>query len=1019
MRVLIGVAVGVILASSRFASADALANPHSKQAFYVVSPAAEGQGPPVSELAIIVGETQPETGRALQWWELSARMRDDGQYGLRLLSERVPMTSPDGIGHVERYIYCDAAGQALEYRDGATNSALLPPIQFTESFLPRPSVDARYDGGFATAGAFLGHVIVRSRPVQPPPQVTFEPVRLLTLRTDLICGTQAAVVQTKSGDDVKDRAYTREEYEAMIAVGVNYFAAEGEALRWLWAQPVFCRMTPRFPDTYYRSNWIPGRMFIDEPSVRLGWGGDIPVNPSAPEQVAEAMRQRVQSHYALRHRELPMGNGAESGTLDLLAPPAVSWDTDYWSAWYQMAAGAPAVVHEGRYYRRGCGWEPEDLFGQEGLADLTLTDQVNCLNAFLRGAARVFGRDWGISEYPEGDPKLRRAALLQGHDMGARYIWFWSWPPMTYDLQKTLMQELMRHAADHPRGALADVNRAARVAIALPPGYVFGWRGTWGMEREQRSRGGASFGDISAAAMWEGILCSRRGIPFDFVVDDPRTRSVGYERIVYVRKDGSVDVQPPWPANRPAGPISLAFNDEPVPNVAQAASGDADYTVGQAGTVTIDGRLDDWPEERFFKLTSDEHGFPDVVSVQTQIVNDLSRPEWRLHFGSYMGFRYTQITEDLERKYVLEDLQGKGVVVTEVAPGSPAAKADIRPGDVIRGLLTWPILYEFQVYQRLEGYKDKHDGAVIPVRLRRSGRYDFGRPGDLGARVALGVDDQRLLIAAEVLDDVHHQPHHDADFWKGDCVQIALDPTLERRTAGFGEEDHEIVLVLSADGPLVWRYAGRRGQPVGRTTDAHVRIVRERDRTLYEAAIPLSEFPPLAPDLWPRAGFDVVVSDADAGVLRKGRLELRPKAMTLGKKTSQFATLEFEPSADGARVSAALLWRRRATPQDGYFRLVVAARSPETRSAKVRATLRSLDSPQTSATTAELALPVTSDATEHSLIVKTDPPPGRYDLSVEVEGPLGSIVTRDHLPVYIYPAAAANPVQPAHEPPSR
>ena len=60
---------------------------------------------------------------------------------------------------------------------------------------------------------------------------------------------------------------------------------------WFIDKAVFFRTTPKFPDTFYRSNWIPGQMFIDEPSVRLGWSGDIPVKTSGPEQVADLVRE--------------------------------------------------------------------------------------------------------------------------------------------------------------------------------------------------------------------------------------------------------------------------------------------------------------------------------------------------------------------------------------------------------------------------------------------------------------------------------------------------------------------------------------------------------------------------------------------------------------------------------------------------------------------------------------------------------------------------------------------------------
>mgnify|MGYP000655918065 CR=1 FL=1 len=806
---------------------------------------------------------------------------------------------------------------------------------------------------------------------------------------------------------IRDR-YTPKEYRGLIERGVNFFDAEWEQARWLWQEPVFCRSTHVFPDTFYRSNWIPGAMFIDEPSVRLGWSGGIPANPTGPEQVAEALRQRVASHYTISRRLLGKHDESRYGTLDLLLPNAVSWDTDYWSAWYQFAAGAPAVVHEGRYVQRGYGWEPEQLYGAEGLEELTFRDQVHCLNAFLRGAARAFDGDWGVSVYPEGDPELRLPALTQAYDMGARYIWFWIYPPMDLAVQWRLVEGLSRHVAEHPRPSRRQAGRAAKVGIVLPPGYVFSWQGTWGMQREQRSGGGASYGDISAAAMWEAILCARRGIPFDFLVDSPQARAAGYERLVFVRQDGRLEFVPPTGEARAPGRLELQWDGGAVPGVAARGGEPADYAAVRAGGIEIDGRLDDWSDAAWIALDPVTHGFPDVLEeIRTVIVNDLSNPQWRLNFTSYMGMDFVQIDDELERKYVLEDFRGRGLVVTAVAPGSPADRAGILEGDVLVWMLNRELHWQFQVYERMAPYKDAHDGARVAVRLRRSGRYHFGAPGDLAARLALAVDDARLCVAAEVTDDVHVQPHHGADLWKGDSIQIGLDPTLERREDGYGEEDHELGFALDDGRPVVWRFAGRRGQPPGPVEGAEVRIIRADGRTVYEASVPLAELRPMSPDLWSQAGLDVVVNDCDGGIRRKARLELRPKAMTLGKKTARFARLEFAPSDDRDKLSAALLWRRRATVEGGLFRLVAACRSPKTTEGTVGAMLRSLDDPSAPPRTATLALPVGPQAGESSLAVRTDSPPGRYELAVEVRDPRGQVVTADRLPVYVYPAARA------------
>ncbi len=998
----------IALAASchRARAEEGASSPASGQdAFYVVSTSVEHQNPFVRSLRLAITGREQIEGKAYVWWEMTAAQRDGGHYAVRMLTERVPMTSPRGIGVVQRYLYRDAAGKVVEYRDQAGGKALLPVLHFERDFLPRPSHDAAYAGGFASAGAFLGHVIVRVPCQDQPERAGFDNPMVLPLRTDLLVGTQTSTraVEAAKTDPDKRRAYTREEYDRMISAGMNYFGFEGTDPAGIVYRPVFFRTAPSFPDSFYRSNYWPAQMFLDEPSVRLGWSGGIPANPTGPEQVAEALRQRVASQYRLTDRRIKTGNGNELGMLDPYEPRAASWDTDYWSAWYQFAAGAPAVVHEGRYVRRGYGWEPEELFGAEGLDGLTFRDQVNCLNAFLRGGARAFDADWGVSVYPEGDPELREPALIQAYDMGARHIWFWTYEPnMTFDIEHRLIRAVCDHMARHPRGDLRAVNRAARVGIVLPPGYVFSWNGTWGMRREQLSPGGASYGDISAAAMWEAILCSRRGIPFDFLVDDPIIRGLGYERLVFVRRDGSLDVQPPWPQPRPAGRLALSLADAADANVADRMTGPSDYEIERATDITIDGDLSDWRNRRWIALRSESHGFAEMVDLNLTITNVSSDEDYRRYKHAYLGFRYDEATPQLADKHLLDVPDGKGCIVTEVRPDSPAARGGLQVGDLVVAAAGRKIDWPMHLFPTIEGLKNNY-GVPIPISVRRSGKPQFEAPGNIAADVALAIDDASFYIAARVTDDVHRQPHCDWDYWKGDSIQIGFDPTLERRDTGYGENDHEIALVLKDGNAFAWRYHGRRGQPLGALRTVRTAIVRQGRQTLYEAAIPLAELAPMAPDLWPRAGFNIVVNDSDGPTGRKGRLELRRFAMTRGKKTKDFATAAFAPSPDRSKVSAGLLWRRRATREGGGFRLLLAVRSPAASESRARVRLQSLDSSETLPADAEISLPPAASARQFSLDAVTSSPPGRYRMEVCIAGPADRADTTDSLPVYIYP----------------
>ncbi len=1021
----------VVVLCSRFS----LSAPAVPTAVYLVQSGREHEEPQTVALRLdACGDETLESGRSFVWWELSARLRNGQTYGVRILSERIPMTGRDGIGRVARYLYRDPAGKVFEYVDAATGRALLPMIRFREDFLPVPGPYAVFEGGFASAGRFQGHPILRVSPLdssQAPDRLSFENPKVLRLQTDLLIATQLSgrndTVPLQPGDSPpRARPYTRDELREMIDAGINLFHDVGGEMPWLIEQPVFFVRAPSFPDSWYRSNhFMLGRMYLDEPSVRFGWDGDIPFrNLRGPEQHACAVLSRAASQLLLDALRLPMPSAR--GRLDLHARPAYSWDTHYYSAWYQLAAGVSGLVYEGRYRERGYGWNPEAFFGEEGLDGLTFLDQLHYQNAFLRGAARAFDGEWGISVYPEGDRELFAPAWRESYDMGARLFWYWTHPPMTdWPLFLELARDLRAHAAEHPRAGFRETSRGAEVGIVLPAGYALTPDGSvWGFERDDPNRAGVTYGEVAAAAAWEGVLCSRLGIPFDYLVDEPFVRDLGYRRLIYVRRDATLDVVPPREEDRAPRTIALRLGEDPdgIPDPGgENSARPADYRVGRARGIRIDGALDDWADASWIPLRGETAGAADLVETELTIPNVASEELWSKWGRSYLGFEFDQLDAELQRRYHLEDyhiigpdvvdenrpgvsLEQGAVVVTGVRAGSPAAEAGLRPGDIIRAAngrrTEWAFVLHGILSKMRKGSPDR-----LRLEITRS-PGDVLPADDLAADVALLVDDRFLYIAARVVDDVQSQPFQGWYLWQGDCLQLGLSP-LPGRGIGYGPDDHELALTRKDDGAcVVWRYHGRRGMPRGIVESARLQVVREDGQTRYEAAIPLEELMPLAPGLLPRAAFNLVLNDHDGGPVarRKGRLELREGAMTRHKAPVDFAVMEFEPSPDPRKVSAALLWRRRATSADaGFFRLVLACRSPAAGNARVRATLRSLDDPETPGVEASTQVAVGPKMDVWSLEIPVEAPPGRYELSVTVEGNDAAPAAADRLPVFIYP----------------
>lgn len=1012
---------------ARPALAPAEEHANRARAYYIFQASGENTDLPFRRMTLDILDTSRTNGRDLTTWQMTVETFADTRFGVRLVSEGVPMTRAAGLGHVARYLYHDAGGKVFDYRDTTTGEALLPALRIEDGFLPVTSHDCTYRHGFASAGTLLGHVILRVDPFPCGEALSFDNPRRLDLRSDLLMSPQTSpcydLDPTRQGNDrFRWRDCTEAETRELIDAGINFHRIAGPEHSWLIEEPVFFRGQPSFPDTFYRSNYFPGRMYIDEPSIRFGWNDHVPgKHLHSPEQMAAALRERVKDHYHHKDRKVPLA-GADAG-LDLHYDNFPSWDTHYFSAWQTLAASAPALVYEGRYRDEGYGWHPSTHFGDEGLEGLTFDDQVRFINAFLRGAARAHNGDWGTSLYHEGQQKLYPRAFTTAYDMGARYLWFWVHYPdqgtgIGFPEVKKYAQIVSDHAARHPRGRLRDVLRQATVGIVLPAGYIYSPGTIMSFDDDQVSPGGATYGEISSAAVWEGILCSQRGLDYDVLNDEPFIRDLGYERLIYVRPDGTLDPQPPWDTPRPATSLELQLADSPDQDIAARQNLDVDYQIPHTDAIRIDARFDDWPADAWIDLGSGGHG--DLMELSTTVKNVNAARALADNNRNYLGFEWTQLDTDLQRKYNLQDfyifgeeiqdearpgirITKAGVVITHVEPGSPADEAGLREGDVITKIHQKEINYEFQIHECLGWYRNLPE---LKFEFTRSGQERVGEDEDLRGRIALAWDNCHLYVAAEIVDDVHSQDFSGWDFWRGDSIQLGLDPILQRSTGGYSEQEHEIAFVLKDNEPVVWRYQGRRGQHLDAIKTVNLIIDRRNNTTRYEAAIPLDELQPMAPNIWPMIGFNVVVNDNDGqdDARRKGRLELRDGAMTRGKNSSRFAVARFAPSPDGPLLSSALIWQRRATPQGGHFRLKLALQSPQAETARITATLQSLDSPQTPAAMHQIDVPVNSSAREFTLVAATDSPPGRYALQVWVTDDHGTVRAHDRLPVYVYPA---------------
>ena len=129
-------------------------------------------------------------------------------------------------------------------------------------------------------------------------------------------------------------------------------------------------------------------------------------------------------------------------------------------------------------------------------------------------------------------------------------------------------------------------------------------------------------------------------------------------------------------------------------------------------------------------------------------------------------------------------------------------------------------------------------------------------PRDFGAEACLGWNHDGLFIGILVEDPEHAQEHFGLEIWRGDSVQIAVDPFadgagirtvtpgqfLERfREEGFSDDDHEFGLARTRSGDTLVRIHGPRDSVIGRVEDGRIAVQRLEGSTVYEVFLPWHE----------------------------------------------------------------------------------------------------------------------------------------------------------------------------------
>ncbi len=523
-----------------------------------------GEKPSLDTVTLRFGPTETRDGKTYRWWQMECVKTGGGSFSIRVLSQRVPMLGEKvSIGRVARYILMEGEENPVEYINEETGQALLPGFAFRRYLVPRASSSSSMVGPLSAQGTLLGQMLALWEWSGEGEFPSFAEPLVLKLDPGLLIGTGRNFRDTldhriTGGENYPYRRFTKEEYDEMIEAGISYFTVDPEQGEWIRTRPVFYEQRDlkgvRFPEILYRSNYMGAVQFVDEPGVYIYWG-DAKKDAKRPADLAELLRLRVwrtlktgkNSYSSLRLERSLREAGFNLGFMRLIEPDIPIWETMINTSFYQLQSGAASgIIHEGRY--RLDSFRASFKKIEIDAESLDEKEMLLYYYAFLRGAARASGTDWGTSIYGQADPAISPLAVTLAYDLGARYIWYWTSDHghhLPYREQLELTRHLREHQKEHPRKSRKKLREAAEVAIALPYGYVidFGFGPLWASNdfaMDKLNERGVPYGDVVKAAVKESLACLKKGESFDFIADSRGFQPSGYERIVHIRLDGSV-----------------------------------------------------------------------------------------------------------------------------------------------------------------------------------------------------------------------------------------------------------------------------------------------------------------------------------------------------------------------------------------------------------------------------------------------------------------------------------------------
>ncbi len=558
-------------------------NPIGKPGYKLtyVSVAEEIPGSVVRKIELTAGAVEEINNMPYQWLQLVAEKESGQIYSVWILSSGYPSESLDiAQQNISRYILSRGGSGPVEYVHQNSGNPVFPATGVWKYLFPR-FVDGNNPIELLEKKVkYLGiDYILDSRKRGEIPVPPENPV-IVILNPDLLIGiphNTKMVDETRKWDD-SDYEYVRlteENYFEMIEAGINCFRVDAQQAKWIEEENVYYwgigGEDVLYPECLYQSNYIGPVIFFDEPMVgtrdyviRPKFKKDPTFRKSITPQKAFDEFKKV--YHKKKYEEGPtrLINGladrddVDIGIINFLQENIYSWETMVSSAIYQLSEGGGSPPN-------AMVFEPPGRFGAKRVlpelnmsfdCQIPVDDPKNLsgiIYGFLRGAARLTDKQWGMSVYGQVDRSDAYWFMTHAYDQGGTLFFFWDTHRLAavpYSEYLALTRNLRNHADNFPARNLEELKHAAEVAIVIPVYYNLGHvkmgigniTGLPELNLERENSFGVKYRTIMSNFLVEIERCIRLGVEYDLFWDLEGLNLNEYREIVKIRNDGRVEV---------------------------------------------------------------------------------------------------------------------------------------------------------------------------------------------------------------------------------------------------------------------------------------------------------------------------------------------------------------------------------------------------------------------------------------------------------------------------------------------